>query len=132
MSKTTIMTRILQLVHEVLQKNIHVTKRDLFYTDVKLFEARTNCFTAVAPACTAPAIVETLVLPQDQKRSDTVLDDVACMLGCTRSSLNGQCRWLFALARVSLADRRPAATQWLLLRRAWWSAASRSARMATS
>jgi DNA topoisomerase VI subunit A len=26
---------------------------------------------------------------QDQKRSDAVLDDVSCMLGCTRSSLNG-------------------------------------------
>lgn len=43
-------------------KNIHVTKRDLFYTDVKLF--------------------------QDQTQSDTVLDDVSCMLSCTRSSLN--------------------------------------------
>ncbi|KAK4767229.1 hypothetical protein SAY86_014979 [Trapa natans] len=42
--------------------NIHVTKRDLFYTDVKLF--------------------------QDQTQSDAVLDDVSCMLGCTRSSLN--------------------------------------------
>lgn len=36
--KTTIMTRIMQLVHELCQKGIHVTKRDLFYTDVKLFE----------------------------------------------------------------------------------------------
>ena len=34
------MTRILQLVHEICTKGIHVTKRDLFYTDVKLFEAR--------------------------------------------------------------------------------------------
>ena len=33
-------TRILGLVHELLGKNIHVTKRDLFYTDVKLFEVR--------------------------------------------------------------------------------------------
>jgi len=39
-NKTTIMTRILQLVHELCVKGIHVTKRDLFYTDVKLFEAR--------------------------------------------------------------------------------------------
>lgn len=37
-TKTTIMTRILQLVHELCIKGIHVTKRDLFYTDVKLFE----------------------------------------------------------------------------------------------
>ena len=36
--KTVITTRILQLVHELCLKRIHVTKRDLFYTDVKLFE----------------------------------------------------------------------------------------------
>lgn len=36
--KSTIMTRIMQLVHELCLKNINVTKRDLFYTDVKLFE----------------------------------------------------------------------------------------------
>ena len=39
-----------------------VTKRDLFYTDVKLFKQQTE--------------------------SDDVLDDAACMIGCTRSSLN--------------------------------------------
>lgn len=33
-----ITTRILGLVHELCIKRIHVTKRDLFYTDVKLFE----------------------------------------------------------------------------------------------
>lgn len=60
--KTTITTRIMQLVHELNIKGIHVTKRDLFYTDVKLFE--------------------------DQGNSDTALDDVACLLGCTRSSLH--------------------------------------------
>lgn len=60
--KTAITTRIMQLVHEVLSKGIHITKRDMFYTDVKLF--------------------------RDQKDSDVVLDDVACMLGCTRSCLN--------------------------------------------
>ena len=60
--KSVITTRILQLVHELCTKRIHVTKRDLFYTDVKLFE--------------------------DQSNSDAVLDDIACMLGCTRSSLN--------------------------------------------
>ncbi|KAF5184358.1 Dna topoisomerase 6 subunit a [Thalictrum thalictroides] len=60
--KTAITTRILQLVHQLCTKGIHVTKRDLFYTDVKLF--------------------------QDQGQSDVVLDDVSCMLGCTRSSLN--------------------------------------------
>ncbi|KAF8088606.1 hypothetical protein N665_0536s0053 [Sinapis alba] len=60
--KTTITTRILALIHQLCLRNIHVTKRDLFYTDVKLF--------------------------QDQTQSDAVLDDVSCMLGCTRSSLN--------------------------------------------
>jgi len=60
--KATITTRILQLLHEVCTKGIHVSKRDLFYTDVKLFE--------------------------EQAKSDTVLDDVACMLCCTRSSLH--------------------------------------------
>ncbi|XP_075515944.1 DNA topoisomerase 6 subunit A-like, partial [Primulina tabacum] len=60
--KATITTRILQLVHQLCLKSIHVTKRDLFYTDVKLF--------------------------QDQTQSDAILDDVSCILGCTRSSLN--------------------------------------------
>ena len=60
--KSVITARILGLVHELCRKRIHVTKRDLFYTDVKLFE--------------------------DQTHSDAVLDDVACMLGCTRSSLH--------------------------------------------
>lgn len=60
--KATITARILQLIHELTIKGIHVTKRDLFYTDVKLF--------------------------QDQAQSDTILDDVSCMIGCTRSSLN--------------------------------------------
>jgi len=46
----------------VLRKDIHITKRDMFYTDVKLFG--------------------------DQRESDVVLEDVACLVGCTRSSLN--------------------------------------------
>ncbi|KAJ8620886.1 hypothetical protein MRB53_029415 [Persea americana] len=60
--KAAVTARILSLIHQLCLKNIHVTKRDLFYTDVKLFG--------------------------DQSQSDTVLDDVSCMLGCTRSSLN--------------------------------------------
>ncbi|CAL9187850.1 unnamed protein product [Musa hybrid cultivar] len=60
--KATITARVLSLVYAVLRRDIHVTKRDLFYTDVKLF--------------------------QDQSQSDAVLDDVSCMLGCTRSSLH--------------------------------------------
>ncbi|RQM25325.1 hypothetical protein B5M09_000899 [Aphanomyces astaci] len=55
-------TNMSALVHQLLAKGIHVTKRDLFYTDVKLFK--------------------------DQSESDTILDDVACMVGCTRSSLH--------------------------------------------
>jgi len=60
--KTAITLRVLQLVHAVLVKRIHITKRDLFYTDVKLFV--------------------------DQAESDGVLDDVATMIGCTRSNLH--------------------------------------------
>ena len=60
--KTAITTRVLQLILELCSKGIHVTKRDLFYTDVKLFKQQTE--------------------------SDDVLDDAACMVGCTRSSLN--------------------------------------------
>eukprot|EP00053_Salpingoeca_punica_P009930 m.89348 g.89348 ORF g.89348 m.89348 type:complete len:416 (+) comp15222_c0_seq1:51-1298(+) len=60
--KAAIMTRVLELIHQVVRKGIHITKRDLFYTDVKLFEK--------------------------QNESDGVLDDVACMIGCTRTSLN--------------------------------------------
>lgn len=47
---------------QVVNKKIHITKRDLFYTDVKLFKK--------------------------QEESDGVLDDVACMIGCTRTNLN--------------------------------------------
>ena len=36
--KTAITTRVLQLILELCGRGIHVTKRDLFYTDVKLFE----------------------------------------------------------------------------------------------
>ena len=36
--KAVFTTRVLGLVHELCTKQIHVTKRDLFYTDVKLFE----------------------------------------------------------------------------------------------
>lgn len=36
--KTTVTARILQLIHQLCLKSIHVTKRDLFYTDVKLFQ----------------------------------------------------------------------------------------------
>jgi meiotic recombination protein SPO11 len=60
--KMAITTRVMQLIHNILGKGIHITKRDLFYTDVKLFV--------------------------DQMDSDHVLDDIATMAGCTRSNLN--------------------------------------------
>ncbi|KAL7558564.1 hypothetical protein ACA910_013090 [Epithemia clementina (nom. ined.)] len=60
--KTAITMRVLELLHAVLSKRIHITKRDLFYTDVKLFV--------------------------DQSESDPILDDVATMIGCTRSNLH--------------------------------------------
>ena len=60
--KTAITTRVLQIISELCVRGIHVTKRDMFYTDVKLFKQQTE--------------------------SDDVLDDAACMIGCTRSSLN--------------------------------------------
>mmetsp|Transcript_25700 Transcript_25700/g.62952 ORF Transcript_25700/g.62952 Transcript_25700/m.62952 type:complete len:414 (-) Transcript_25700:280-1521(-) len=60
--KSAITLRVMQLLHAVLNKRIHITKRDLFYTDVKLFV--------------------------DQADSDGVLDDVATMIGCTRSNLH--------------------------------------------
>jgi hypothetical protein len=41
--KAAVTARILQLVHELCAKRIHVTKRDLFYTDVKLFEVCAVC-----------------------------------------------------------------------------------------
>lgn len=45
--KAVITTRILQLIHELCLKRIHVTKRDLFYTDVKLFEVRLHCYSCI-------------------------------------------------------------------------------------
>lgn len=74
--KTAVTTRILGLVHQLCTKQIHVTKRDLFYTDVKLFE--------------------------DQSQSDSVLDDMACMLGCTRSSLHGKHENVHVFVKVLL------------------------------
>ena len=60
--KTAITMRVFQLVHQVVAKRIHVTKRDLFYTDVKLFTK--------------------------QEESDAVLDDVAATIGCPRHGLH--------------------------------------------
>jgi meiotic recombination protein SPO11 len=53
--KSAITLRVMQLLHAVLVRRIHITKRDLFV---------------------------------DQAESDGVLDDVATMIGCTRSNLH--------------------------------------------
>ena len=60
--KVAIMTKLMQLVYELCSKDITATKRDLFYSDVKLFNK--------------------------QEQSDAALEDVTCMLGCTRCSLH--------------------------------------------
>eukprot|EP00963_Diacronema_lutheri_P000125 scaffold5_cov331-Pavlova_lutheri.AAC.68 len=60
--KVAITTKVMQLVQNLCLGGINVTKRDLFYTDVKLFKTQTE--------------------------SDAVLEDISCMLGCTRSSLH--------------------------------------------
>ena len=50
--KTAITTRIFQLVLELCGKGIHVTKRDLFYTDVKLFKQQATRLPQPAQPCT--------------------------------------------------------------------------------
>jgi meiotic recombination protein SPO11 len=56
----TRLIRVLELVHELLEKDIHATKREIFYNDVKLFE--------------------------EQNNSDNAIDDVAPLLGTNRES----------------------------------------------
>ncbi len=41
------------------------------------------------PACACPPPPPDVKLFEDQGNSDAILDDLACMLGCTRSSLHG-------------------------------------------
>lgn len=53
---------LMRYLNDVLRRNIHVTKRDLFYQDVNLF--------------------------RDQRVSDNLIEDVAAMLRVTRSSLH--------------------------------------------
>ncbi len=56
----TSLIRVLEIVHELLEKDIHATKRELYYNDVKLFE--------------------------DQRTSDNAIDDIAPLLGTNRES----------------------------------------------
>lgn len=89
-------------IHKVVRKGIHITKRDLFYTDVKLFEKQNEVSESYAKTkhflgeikdplfdfrngfLTFRNTISFSILNQ----SDGVLDDVACMIGCTRTSLN--------------------------------------------
>jgi len=56
----TRLIRVLEIVHELLEKDIHATKREIFYNDVNLFE--------------------------DQRQSDTTIDDIGPLLGTNRES----------------------------------------------
>ena len=56
------MTIIMRLIHDILARDIHSTKRDVFYMDVNSFEKQTV--------------------------SDSLLEDLSAMLQVTRSSLN--------------------------------------------
>jgi meiotic recombination protein SPO11 len=56
----TRLMRVLEIVEELLSKDIHATKREIYYTDVKLFT--------------------------EQKNSDKSIEDVATMLYTTRNS----------------------------------------------
>ncbi|MFX1377837.1 MAG: hypothetical protein ACFFA4_01980 [Promethearchaeota archaeon] len=76
----TRLMRVLEIVNELLGKDIHATKREIFYTDVKLFT--------------------------EQKNSDKTIEDVATMLYTTRNathivaSAKGMC-----VGRLRIRDR---------------------------
>ncbi|MFO8019510.1 MAG: hypothetical protein R6U96_12865 [Promethearchaeia archaeon] len=56
----TRLIRVLEIIDELLEKDMHATKREIYYSDVKLFK--------------------------DQKNSDRSIEDVATMLYTTRNS----------------------------------------------
>ncbi|MHA1725621.1 MAG: hypothetical protein ACTSYC_12565 [Promethearchaeota archaeon] len=76
----TRLVRVMEIINELLLKNIHATKREIFYNDVKLFG--------------------------DQKNSDKCIEDVATMLYTTRNSTHivasakGSC-----IGRLRIRDR---------------------------
>jgi len=76
----TRLMRILEIIHELLVKDLHATKREVFYTDVKLFN--------------------------EQKISDKSIEDAAIMLYTTRNSThivataNGTC-----IGRLRIRDK---------------------------
>ncbi|KAK8951891.1 DNA topoisomerase 6 subunit A [Platanthera zijinensis] len=68
--KATITARVLSLIHAVLRRNIHVTKRDLFYTDVKLFQDQTHSDAVHVVASEKGVVVGRLVFYDDGDRID--------------------------------------------------------------
>ncbi len=76
----TRLMRVMEIINELLKKNIHATKREIFYTDVKLFK--------------------------DQKNSDKSIEDASTMLYTTRNSTHvvasarGSC-----VGRLRIRDR---------------------------
>jgi meiotic recombination protein SPO11 len=76
----TRLMRVMEIINELLKKDIHATKREIFYTDVKLFK--------------------------DQKNSDKSIEDVSTMLYTTRNSTHvvasarGSC-----VGRLRIRDR---------------------------
>ncbi len=58
----TRLIRVMEIVHELLQKKIHATKREIFYNDVKLFKEQSN--------------------------SDNCIEDLSTMLHTIRNSTN--------------------------------------------
>ncbi len=76
----TRLMRILEIIHELLVKDLHATKREVYYTDVKLFN--------------------------EQKVSDKSIEDAAIMLYTTRNSThivataNGTC-----IGRLRIRDK---------------------------
>jgi meiotic recombination protein SPO11 len=57
---STRLMRLIEIVHELLMKDMHATKREIYYTDVDLFE--------------------------DQKYSDKIIEDLSAMLKVIRNS----------------------------------------------
>jgi hypothetical protein len=74
--KAVITTRILGLVHQLCAKRIHVTKRDLFYTDVKLFEVGAEVAMILASTCTCSCL-------PSQERASAAFQHPTCMATCT-------------------------------------------------
>ncbi|MHA1732268.1 MAG: DNA topoisomerase IV subunit A [Promethearchaeota archaeon] len=76
----TRLVRVLEIIEELLSKRIHATKREVFYTDVKLFK--------------------------DQNNSDSCIEDAAALLRTTRNSTHivasakGAC-----IGRLRIRDR---------------------------